>query len=153
MKLDEEDRPVNPFVGIMDGTFFIGGSCQIFERLIAARDGTVDRLADSGDFARTVEVIGRETNGLTPVLFSFSQFEATVRHWYDLLTSERTREKIDENKDGRPMLAALAEVLEQNKLPPFEVLAQYLSPSGGIIYDTDNGYHGIGFSLRDEAKP
>lgn len=152
MKLDEEERPVTPSVGIMDGVFFIGGSCQIFERAIASRDGTVDRLVDSADFARTVEVIGRETNGLTPILFNFSRFEASVRHWYDLLTSEKTREKIDENKDGRPMLTALAEALEQNKLPPFEVLAKYLSPGGGIIYDTDSGYHGISFSLRNEAK-
>jgi hypothetical protein len=50
------------------------------------------------------------------------------------------------------MLGALAELLEQNKLPPFEVLAPYFAPGGGILYDTENGYHGISFSLRNEAK-
>src|SRR5690606_35490031 len=34
-------RPEQPFVAIMDGYFFIGGSTQLFERCIAARDGTV----------------------------------------------------------------------------------------------------------------
>jgi hypothetical protein len=148
--MDEEQRPVEPFVAIMDGYLFVGGSCNLFERCIAARDGTVDRLVDSEDYARVTEVLGRETAGTAPVLLSISRFEETVRQWYDLLTSERTRELIEENKEDNPVLAALSDALEQHKLPPFETLAPYLAPGGAILYDTDNGYHGIGFTLQNE---
>jgi hypothetical protein len=117
--MEQEERPVEPFVAIMDGYVFIGGSCQLFERCVAARDGTLDRLVDSKDYARTTEVLGRETAGLTPVLFTLSRYEESVRQWYELLTSERTRELIDENKEDNPLLAALADALDQNKLPPF----------------------------------
>lgn len=148
----EEERPVNPFVGIMDGYFFIGGSCMQFERCIAARDGTTGRLVDSADFTRTSAVIGRETRGITPVMFMINRFEESLRQWYDLLTSEKTRALIDEHKEGNAFLRALAEVMDQNKLPPFEVLMQYAAPGGGILYDTDDGYHAISFTLRNDEK-
>jgi hypothetical protein len=148
--MDEEQRPVEPCVAIMDGYLFLGGSCNLLERCIAARDGTIDRLVDSEDYARVTEVLGRETAGTTPVLLTISRFEETVRQWYDLLTSERTRELIEENKEDNPVLSALADALDQHKLPPFEALAPYLAPGGAILYDTDNGYHGIGFTLKNE---
>jgi hypothetical protein len=150
-EMEEDERPVDPFVGIMDGYLFIGGSRNQFERCIAARDGLVDRMVDSEDYARVAAVLGRETAGTTPVMLSISRFEETVRQWYELLTSERTRELIDENKEDNPALAALSDALEQHQLPPFDVLAPYLAPGGAIFYDTDNGYHAIGFTLRNET--
>ncbi len=148
----EDERPANPFVAIMDGYLFVGGSSQQFERCVAARDGTAERLIDSEDYVRTSGVIGRETAGTTPVLFSMGRAEETIRQWYDLLTSPHTRELIDEKKGKNPLLAALAETLDEHKLPPFEVLAPYSAPKGGILYDTDSGYHAISFTLRNKAQ-
>jgi hypothetical protein len=150
-EMDEEDRPAEPFVAVLDGFVFLGGSCRQLERCLAARDGTADRLVDSEDYARTTEVIGRETAGTTPALFSISRYEETVRQWYNLLTSEKTRDFIDEKKADNRFLAALSDALQQHELPPFEALAPYLAPSGAIVYDTDTGYHAIGFTLRNEA--
>jgi hypothetical protein len=148
----EDERPVDPFVAVVDGYFFIGGSCMQFERCIAARDGTAPRMADSSDFARTSAVIGRETRGVTPVLFLLHRSEETLRQWYDLLTSEKTRALIENNKEKNRFLAALAEVMDQNKLPPFDVLLQYSAAGGGILYDTDDGYHAISFGLGNQTK-
>ncbi|HEX3600529.1 MAG TPA: hypothetical protein VHU84_10330 [Lacipirellulaceae bacterium] len=149
----EEDKPFHPFVGIMDGYLFIGTSCQRFEQCVAARDGTAERLVDSNDFARASAVIGRETRGTTPVMFTVSRFEETLRQWYGLLTSDKTRSLLDEKKEKNPFLKALADAMEENKLPPFDVLMQYTSPGGGILYDTDSGYHMISFMLRNEPAP
>ena len=148
----EDERPIHPFVAVTDGYLFVGTSAQQFERCITARDGTTDRLVDSDEFKRTSAVIGRETAGTTPVMFSTSRFEETIRQWYDLLTSPQTREQLNENKAKNPLLAALAETLEQNQLPPFDVLIPYFAPGGGILYDTDNGYHGISFTLRNKTE-
>jgi hypothetical protein len=146
-----EERRANPFLAIMDGYIFLGGSCQQFERCISARDGTIERLVDSDEYTRTRAAIGLETAGTTPVLFSVGRFEESVRQWYDLLQSEKTREYIEEQKETNKFLAALAEAMDANELPPFEVLAPYLGPGGGILYDTDNGYHGISFTLRNDS--
>jgi hypothetical protein len=150
-EMEEEQRPAEPCVAIMDNYLFLGSSCNLLERCIAARDGTIDRLVDSEDYARVTEVLGRETAGTAPVMLSISRFEETVRQWYDLLTSERTRELIEENKQDNPVLTALADALDQHKLPPFEALAPYLAPGGAVFYDTDNGYHAIGFTLRNKV--
>ncbi len=150
--MPEDQVPIHPFVAVTDGYLFLGTSTQQFERCITARDGTVDRLVDSVEFKRTSAVIGHETSGKTPVMFTLSRFEASVRQWYDMLTSPKTREQLNENKAKNPILAALAETLEKNQLPPFDVLVPYFAPGGGIMYDTDNGYHGISFTLRSDAK-
>jgi hypothetical protein len=68
-----------------------------------------------------------------------------------LLTSEETRQKLDEQKEDNKFFAALVNALDQNQLPPFETLAPYLAPGGAILYDTDDGYHGIGFTLRNQT--
>lgn len=149
--MPEDERPAEPFVAVMDGYLFIGGSFRIFERCIAARDGAAERLVDSEDYARATEVLSRETAGLTPIIFSVNRYEESVRQWYDLLTSEKTRQLIDEHREDNKFLAALGDALDQHQLPPFEVLAPYLAPGGGIVYDTDNGYHAISFRLRNEV--
>ena len=150
--MEEEDRPFSPCVAVMDGHLFLSGSRNLFERCVAARDGTVDRLVDSSDYSRVTEVLGRETAGTTPAMLAITRSEESIRQWYDLLTSERTRELIDEHKEENPLLAALADAMDQHALPPFEILARYMPPGGAILYDTDNGYHGISFTLRNRAK-
>lgn len=148
-QMDEDERPVHPFVAIMDRHFFIGGSTQLFEQCIAARDGTLPRLADSEDYARTREMLGQETTNVAPALLTISRAEEPVRQWYELLLSDQTRTMIDENKQDQPFLAALAAALDAHQLPPFEVLAPYFAPGGAILYDTDTGYHAIRFTLRN----
>jgi hypothetical protein len=147
-----EERPTEPFVAVMDGYLFTGSSCQLFELCIQARDGTIDRLADSDDYQRATDVVGRETAGTAPAILSMSRAEETFRQWYEMLTSEETRQQIDENKEGNKFLSALADALDKNQLPPFEVLAPYVGPGGAILYDTDDGYHGISFTLRNETE-
>lgn len=146
-----DETIMTPFVAIMDGYFFIGTSCKRFEECVAARDGTVPRLVDSPDYVRASAVIGREVRGVTPVMFTMGRFEETLRQWYDLLTSDKTQSYIDEQRDKNKWLAALADAMKENKLPPFDVLLQYAPVNGSILYDTDNGYHGITFALRREG--
>ena len=149
--MDEEDRPFNAFVAIMDGHLFLGGSTTLFEQMIAAREGTIARLADSEDYARINASLGRETSGQTPILFMMQRAEESIRHLYDLLTSETTRKYIEEHAEEQPVWAKLNDLLKNHQLPPFDTLVQYFGPGGAIFYDTDNGYHGIGFTLRSEA--
>jgi hypothetical protein len=83
----------------------------------------------------------------------YSDFEETLRQWYDLLHEPKTREYLEEHAEGNPFFAALAESLAADELPPFDVLAQYALPGVGVLYDTDTGFHGISFATRDETSP
>jgi hypothetical protein len=151
-QMDEAERPINPFVAVMTGHVFVGGSCQLFEQVIAARDGTIERLVDSNDYARIVATLGRETTGTTPAMSLISRSEESLRHMYELLTADSTREFIEERAEESPLLSKLAEALNEHQLPPFETLLQYMGPGGGVLYDTDSGYHGISFTLSNDAE-
>lgn len=151
--MPEAERPFLPCVALLEGNLILSGSSQLVEQVIAARDGTVDRLVDSDSYKRMVEVLGQEAGGKSPAMFSIGRFEETLRHWYDLLASEETRSQLEEHKKDNPFLAALAETLAENELPPFDVLARYAAPSGAIMYDTDTGLHMISFTLRNEVQP
>ncbi len=147
-----DDPPSTPFVGVMDGYFFLGGSCQLFERAISARDGTVERLAEEPAFIQLAAEVQQEAPGVTPAMWFYSRVEESLRQWYDLLTTEKSQEFLAERAEGNPFFAALADSLAANELPPFEAIAKYMMPSVGVLYDTDTGYHGIGFSLRSEVE-
>jgi hypothetical protein len=148
-----DDPPTTPFVAVMDGYLFLGGSCQLFEQAIAARDGTVDRLADVPAYQQLAAEVEQEAPGVTPAVWMYQRPEESLRQWYDLLTSEKTKEYLAEHAEGNPFFAALLESLAANELPPFDVIARYMTPSVGVIYDTDTGFHGISFTIRDEVEP
>jgi hypothetical protein len=137
----------------MDGYLFLGGSCQIFERAIAARDGTIERLVDVPAYQQLAAEIEQETPGVTPVVWMFNRPEASLRQWYDLLTADKTREYMSEHAEGNPIYAALLDSLAANELPPFDALLPYMMPSVAVIYDTDTGFHGFSFTPRSETEP
>jgi ribosomal protein S18 acetylase RimI-like enzyme len=147
-----EEPPNTPLFAVTDGYFFAGGSCQLFERAMAARDGTVERLADQPQFAQLAAEVQQEAPGITPAMFLYSRFEETLRQWYDLLTNEKTQQYLSEHAEGNPFFAALADSVAANELPPFDAIARYALPSVGMIYDTDSGFHAIGFAIRDEEE-
>jgi hypothetical protein len=149
----QEDPPTNPFIAVMDGYLFLGGSCQLFERAIAARDGTVERLVDSPAYQQLAAEIAQETPGVSPAVWMYQQPEQSLRQWYDLLTADKTKEYLTEHAEGNPFYAALLDSLAANELPPFDALAPYLQPSIAVIYDTDTGFHGFSFTPRSETEP
>lgn len=148
----KDDPPTTPFMALMEGYFFLGGSCQLFERAIAARDGTVDRLVDDPAFQQLAAEVQQEAPGVTPALWVYSRPVESLRQWYDLLTADKTKEFLSEHSEGNPFFAALSDSLAANELPPFDVIAGYLTPAVSVLYDTDTGFHGIGFTVRDEAQ-
>jgi hypothetical protein len=146
-----ESPPNSPCFAVFDGYFFFGSSCQLLEHAIAARDGTVDRLADQPAYMQLAAEVQQEAPGVTPSLILYSRFEESIRQWYDLLHEPKTREYLEEHAEGNPFFAALAESMAANELPPFDVLQQYTLPGVSVLYDTDTGFHGISFVTRDEA--
>jgi hypothetical protein len=151
--MPEDQRPFAPFLAVMDGNVFLGGSTQLFEQVIAAEQGTADRLADLPSYQALAAQVQRETPGVVPAVWMYSRVEETLRQWYDVLTSEKTRDKITELSANNAFFAALAEAMAAHELPAFDVLAKYAAPSAGVIYDTDTGYHGFSFTLRRETSP
>ena len=131
-------------------TLFIGTSTKLFEQMVFTFQGDAPRLAGSTEYDRVAATLSKETVGLRPAIFLMSRPDLDIQFWYDLLTSDKTRAQIDEAAAGNETLERFAKILREGGLPPFATFKKYLAPGGGILYDTDNGFHGITFSLRGE---
>jgi hypothetical protein len=149
-ELPDEQRPMNPFVAVLDNHLFIGSSINLFERIVEAGQGEAPRLVDTPDYARVAEMVSATAGGMRPVVVSVSRPELTWKFWYELLQQDSTRELVEQAAADNEQVERFAKILREGGLPPFEVLRKYFAPSGGVIYDTDNGYHGISFTLRNE---
>ena len=120
---------------------------------MAARDGTVERLADRPDYRATggrgaAGSAGRHAGDV--VLQSIGGIAAAVVR--PAHVRKRRKEYLAEHAEGNPFFAALLDSMAANELPPFEVIARYMTPSVGILYDTDTGFHGIAFTIRNEEE-
>jgi hypothetical protein len=51
---------------------------------------------------------------------------------------------------NNPLFKSLDQALKDNPLPPFSVLAQYLSPGGGMMVNDETGIHYSTFTLKRE---
>ena len=102
-----EDPPSNPLVAVMDGYLFLGGSSQLFEQVIAARDGTVERLADDPAYQQLTAEVMQETPGVTPALWMYQRPVESLRQWYDLLTV-RADQRIFGGTRGRQSVLRVA---------------------------------------------
>jgi hypothetical protein len=51
---------------------------------------------------------------------------------------------------NNPFFTALVAALRSRSLPPFEVIAKYLAPSGAFMVEEEDGLHYTAFSMRRE---
>ena len=85
-------------------------------------------------------------------MISFSRPEEGMKYGYDLLHSKDVREQINRMSEDNPFFTALDKSLSENRFPPFEVIAQYMAPTGSVVTNEESGFHYVGFGLR-RLKP
>ena len=71
-----------------------------------------------------------------------------MRFWYDLVQSEATRQRLGRLGQRQPLWGAVDQALKDHPLPPFDVLAQYLAPGGGMLVSDETGLHYMSFTLK-----
>jgi hypothetical protein len=81
-------------------------------------------------------------------MVQFSRPEEGLRFWYDLATSENTKQRLAGGAENNRYLRSLDQALKDNPLPPFAVLAKYMAPGGGMMVNDETGIHYSTFTLR-----
>jgi hypothetical protein len=140
-------RP-RPCFAIVGNDLVIADRPSALEKAIATAADPGASLGGSIEFKLIVSKLGRLPGGKAPGMFSFSRPEEGYRYWYEMATSEATRERLARQAERNPFFAALNKALEEHPLPPFAVFQQYLAPGGAIITSDERGFHYTGFTLR-----
>jgi hypothetical protein len=141
-----------PCLAIIGDEFVVADRPSALEKAITTFNDPGSSLAGSIEFKLIVSKLGRLPGGKTPGMFSFTRPEEGYRYWYDMATSEATRERLERQAERNPFFAALHNALTEHPLPPFSVFQQYLAPGGAIITSDERGLHYTGFTLRRKRE-
>ena len=71
-----------------------------------------------------------------------------MRALYDMAINEDNRRRLAQVAENNAFFTAIHQSLEDNPLPPFEVIKQYLAPAGGVLTSDESGIHFTAFGLR-----
>jgi hypothetical protein len=147
---DAPPRPPRPRTcfAIVGNDLIVADRPTALERAIATAADPTASLGGSIEFKLIASKLGRLPGGKAPGMFSFSRPEESYRYWYEMATSESTRERLAQQAERNPFFAAIHKALEAHPLPPFSVFQQYLAPGGAIITSDERGFHYVGFALR-----
>jgi len=146
----ETMRLPQPCLGIIGDCFVVSDSQKCFQQAIVSKSDPSQSLANELDYKLIASKIRRQLGETEAGMISFSRPEESMRHMYQLATSPAMRTRLRDNADANPLFRALNSALEENPLPPFSVIAQYLAPGGAMVTSDETGIHYTAFTLRRE---
>ena len=147
-EMPEDQRPQMPCFGILDDYFLASNHATLFQKALSTAAGGGKSLSDELDFKLIASKIRRQAGATKPGMISFDRPEEAMRFLYDLATGDAATAGLSQIAENNPFFKGVNKALEDNPLPPFSVLRQYLAPSGAMVVDDETGIHYSAFSLR-----
>ncbi len=149
----ERRRLFTPAAGIVGDSLLVTETEELLHYAIAAHQGTAPRLADAIGYKLIASRIERLAAGQQSAGALYTDPSVGARHWLAVADSSELQELLERNiteDEDSPWKSSLRDALGGASLPSDETVLKYLAPSGGVVYDTDNGFHIILFSFRRE---
>lgn len=140
-------RRGQPTAALVGDWLLITDRGSTLEKALLADQAAAPRLRDELDFKLVASKL-RQQLPSTPGMLHFDRPEENLRFYYQLLQSEEMANRIHESREQNPMLATLDDMLQEKKLPPFAVVAQYLVPGGSMMVNEETGLYYVRFNLR-----
>ncbi len=144
----ENFRLPTPGVMFMGDRVFISNQLSGLHKVIQSSADNDAGLAEELDFKLISSKIRRQQGGSQPGMLLFHRPEEAMRAMYELATSDQTKSRLKTAADGNPFFQGIDKAMQENPLPPFAVIEQYLAPGGGVIVADETGFHYTGFTLR-----
>jgi hypothetical protein len=115
-------------IAVTEGTLVITNEVQLLENVIRGQEGRGLALVDSPDYKKVAKLFPSKTS-----MLAFQRSDALIRMYYDLA-----------KKVGNDYV----QDVDFTKLPPFEVIAKYLTASGSFSVPDKKGMKTVSFSLK-----
>lgn len=144
---DNFRRP-QPGIMLMGDRVFVSNQLSGLHKVINANADNDAGLAEELDFKLIASKIRRQQGGSRPSMLLFHRPEEAMRALYELATSDPTRGRLATAAEDNDFFRGVNQALQDNPLPPFAVIEQYLAPGGGVIVTDETGFHYTGFTLK-----
>ena len=143
------------------GHLFIGSDEEALKKVLAKPTGP--GLAAAPDYVAVADKLGSfiVKMGPTPKVqaIGFNRLDEMLELDYELARSGKLKGaktvlgQIVEGVDRKAESEGKDIKIDGSKLPPFENVRKYLSPTGAVIVETPDGLFGVGFSLEKIPAP
>jgi len=141
-----------PCFGIVDDYFVFTNRPSLYEKVLGTLADGTKSLGDELEFKLIATKIQRQSGGAKPVMLGFSRPEEGLRYWYDLITSDNVRDRLQKRAENEPFFRSLNDTLQKTPLPPFEVIQKYLAPEGSMVVDDASGLHFMQFTMKRKSS-
>lgn len=148
--LPEGFRVPTPCFAAIDRYLVATDSAVCLQELFATADSPQQALSESLEYklvrGRIKSLAGKES----PAMFYFDRPEVGIELWYEGFLGDNSflRRAFSEQESNNPIARGFAQALQNNQLPPLDVLKRYFAPRGGLLIDDATGLHLIFFGLR-----
>lgn len=144
------------YVTVHNGHVLVGSDLDALSKVMApAPDGG---LALAADYVAVTNVLGKyiPTEAPKPISLGFNRLDEMIRIDYELYRTGKMQGSktllgrlfdlfwSEAEKDGKKF-----KPLDGSKLPPFAAIQKYLSPTGMVISNTEDGLFLLGFTLEN----
>ncbi|MEM6778350.1 MAG: DUF3352 domain-containing protein [Planctomycetota bacterium] len=141
-------RAVTRFLWQMDNWLVFSDSSKFAELVVRTQGGVKSRLIDDEDFTLMSTELDGELEGSDPFMLSFRRDSEQLRWIYELIGADTTKAGLRKGAQKNPMMSAVADLMERNSLPDFDLVKQYFFVSGFYGYDEPGGIHLGAITLR-----
>ena len=121
---------------VSDGRLMLSMGGSLIEQVLR-NDSDMRPLAESEDFRRVSQFFPANA-----VAVQFSRPAETYRPFYEMLKSGEAAENFPGNQD-------VFEKIDFTKLPPFDVIAKYIKPTGGYTVNDEHGMFMEAYQLKN----
>jgi len=143
-------RQPQPSFAIVGDYLILSDSAKALQEAVLTSNDPSRGLANSLDYKLIASKIKRQPGGEAPGLVQFQRPEEGMRFWYELASADTTRQRLAQRAEQVPFFKSVDQALKDHPLPPFDVLAQYLAPGGGMMVNDETGIHYSSFTLKRE---
>jgi hypothetical protein len=143
-------RAPQPTFGMIGNVLMFSDSLQSIEQAINTDSSGDDLLSDSIEFKLVQDRIKSQIKDKETSIIFYQRPEESLRLFYDLASDPENVNRLEQLATNNPFFSSLVAALKSKELPPFEVIAKYMAPSGAFVTEEEDGLHYTAFSLRRE---
>jgi hypothetical protein len=141
-------RRPEPTLAVVGDHLMFADSIKAVQAAIEATNSSEGTLRESLEYKIVRDQMKLQLGTADTSIVLYQRPEESFRLIYDLIADPTAREKMRSDERKNPFVKALLQALDSHQLPPFEVIAKYLSPAGAYITEEDNGLHYTAFGLQ-----
>ncbi len=143
-------RIPRPCMAIVGDSLLISESQKFLEHAIDTYRGNHAKLAEHERYSDVMRHMTRLLKTDMPSMVVYTRPDIQFRNLFELADDEGIKDFLRKASEDVEIAGGMLGALEDNPLPDFDDLVDYLAPSGAFITNDESGWHMLAFQIKSE---